>query len=747
MKKSLLTFSLVFALLTSLVTVAYAGYPKISGLVPGSAGYRLVQALLYKTGDVVVDVGPNAASFTYKVTIGFDSLSDICVTANGIGLTCSLYYNSAQGLYVIRVHDEGLFGFSGSYGTLANSDGYVYTAPKEDTGNTTDNNTYNYNHTVINPSSPGYTRTPTSNTAPSSWEVIDTLKAVYTKVDFAVQYLSLVCNWLDFQAGLLIDVVHSLERSVAPALEAVNNNLISFKDSTVTGLKNLDNDVVFGINVLLEQLNVQNRIYSGVTGIGSRLDTLVTNSAGIGSRLDSIISNGAVQVNTSPIEARLDKLISMYRKVNSVVLDTASISSGSVSSGSIRSAVGGELEDAVFWGMSGYNSANSFAYADPLTYVLNDVENPVIDRPLRGIQLGTSIPDSLNSSDSVLMAGVWKLASGQYEISDTYNAATGEYVQRLYTQSYDGTENWNMAVKSDGMNLFYLSDYAFEYLEANRYSMSGWSQFKYRPYAYAFNADKNSAAAYKNTYTIWGRNIRFVVDATEYPDVATWKTRLSNMAAAGTPLEIWWVPGVSGKTYSDGPIVETLDRITVAIPEGNSSIFGNRVRITGKYETYDSYTQTADIIAAINNIPLYDDSGVVAAITNLETTLSNPAATVTADLTEVTSRLDTLIENSASKIENTTINITEDNDAFNVFYITGEDGETQPITEFAKDLSGASGKFLSVLYRLVFSDALDSADSDLGSLEDFFTSTEPVEDTATQSADGSHEEVDIWSAF
>ena len=82
-----------------------------------------------------------------------------------------------------------------------------------------------------------------------------------------------------------------------------------------------------------------------------------------------------------------------------------------------------------------------------------------------------------------------------------------------------------------------------------------------------------------------------------------------------------------------------------------------------------------------------------------------------------------------------------------MFYITGEDGETQPITEFAKDLSGASGKFLSVLYRLVFSDALNSADSDLGSLEDFFTSTEPEEDITTQSADGIDEEVDIWSTF
>lgn len=478
MKKKIVAFCASFVLVVFSTVVAYAGYSPAASL--NNAGYALAQ-VIGAAGNIIVDVSPSATSYLYKVTIGFDSLSDLCAEANSFGVTCSLYYNSTQGVYVVRVQSpsavEKCFDLTGTYGVLANTEGYVYTAPKEDTGNTMVNNIYNYNHTVINPSSPGYTRTPTSNTAPSYWEVIDTLKAVYTKVDFAVQYLSLVCDWLDFQAGLLIDVVHSLERSVAPALEAVNNNLISFKDSTVTGLKNLDNDVVFGINVLLEQLNVQNRMYSSVVN-------LVTNSAGIGSRLDSIISNGAVQVNTSPIEARLDKLISMYRKVNSVVLDTASISSGSVSSGSIRSAVGGTLEDAVFWGMSGYNSANSFAYADPLTYVLNDVEHPVIDRPLRGIQLGTSIPDSLNSSDSVLMAGVWKLASGQYEISDTYNAATGEYVQRLYTQSYNGTENWNMAVKSDGMNLFYLSDYAFEYLEANRYSMSGWSQFKYRPYAY-----------------------------------------------------------------------------------------------------------------------------------------------------------------------------------------------------------------------------------------------------------------------
>lgn len=271
---------------------------------------------------------------------------------------------------------------------------------------------------------------------------------------------------------------------------------------------------------------------------------------------------------------------------------------------------------------------------------------------------------------------------------------------------------------------------------------AGW--LGYKNYDSTFYNQANAAAASKNKFTLAGQAFRIVVSADDYPDVASWTSYLS-----ANPLTFFYVlsaPTDSGAAV-DLPVVTMLDPVAIAIPEGDSTISAFRARITGKYETYDSYTQTADIISAINGIPAFDDTAVVDAIANLETTLSKPSATVTADLTEVTTRLDTLIENSASKVENVTVNITEDNDAFNVFYITGDDGETQPITEFAKDLSGASGKFLSVLYRLVFSDALDSADSDLGNLEDFFTSTEPVEDTATQSADSTHEEVDIWSAF
>ena len=114
------------------VTVAYAGYGP--AVTVGNGSYILSQ-LRDHTGNIVADVSPSAASYTYKVTVSYDSLSDICVTANGYGLTCSLYYNSFQGVYVVRVHDgltvEQIFDFTSTYGVLANSDGYIYTAKKD----------------------------------------------------------------------------------------------------------------------------------------------------------------------------------------------------------------------------------------------------------------------------------------------------------------------------------------------------------------------------------------------------------------------------------------------------------------------------------------------------------------------------------------------------------------------------------------------------------------------------------------
>ena len=501
-------------------------------------------------------------------------------------------------------------------------------------------------------------------------------------------------------------------------------------------LDDIYNMLDYASDISLSQLNVQNAIYSSVAGLGSRLDTLIINSntliinsAGIGSRLDSIITDGEVRVNTSSIDARLDKLISMYSKVNSVVLDTAAVNGGQ-----ITGAVGGALQDVMVYGRTRRENFQLTAAVPGLS--VNGAPTSFGDAMLRSVSFTASVPSYI-TDDATLAAGLWKSGSTNC-VSDTYNVATGEHIQRVNTVVLTGDETWTMATRAGSASIFY-TPFTGSNLRAQC------SRFNYVVPSTAFTQSSANVDDMAASFTVYSNALRFVSNVTS---VDNWKAYLRNKAAEGAPVTVYWIPDPA--TDGTGSVSSWYaDSATITIPEGDSTITADGLRVTGKYETYSSYTQTADIIRAINGLQLnsYDDSNVIAAITSLEATLSKPSATVTADLTEVTSRLDTLIENSASKIENTTINITSDNDAFNVFYITGSDGETQPITDFAKDLSSASGKFLSVLYRLVFSDALGSADSDLGNLEDFFTSTEPEEDVSTQSADGPYEEVDVWSAF
>lgn len=140
-------------------------------------------------------------------------------------------------------------------------------------------------------------------------------------------------------------------------------------------------------------------------------------------------------------------------------------------------------------------------------------------------------------------------------------------------------------------------------------------------------------------------------------------------------------------------------------------------------------------------------SQLTAVVEKLDALANKPAV----DLTTIESTLSTIsdkLDNTASDVNNTIINITNDNDYFSVFYITDGDGNTRSVTDFAGALTGASGKLLSLLYRLVFADALGSVDGDLGNMEDFFTSEEPPPATAAMNGDAApaNEVIDVWAS-
>lgn len=150
----------------------------------------------------------------------------------------------------------------------------------------------------------------------------------------------------------------------------------------------------------------------------------------------------------------------------------------------------------------------------------------------------------------------------------------------------------------------------------------------------------------------------------------------------------------------------------------------------------------------INALSGRDYTSQLTAVAEKLDALANKSAV---DLTTIESTLSTIsdkLDNTASDVNNTIINITNDNDYFSVFYITDGDGNTRSVTDFAGALTGASGKLLSLLYRLVFADALGSVDGDLGNMEDFFTSEEPPPATAAINGDTApaNEVIDVWAS-
>lgn len=427
-------------------------------------------------------------------------------------------------------------------------------------------------------------------------------------------------------------------------------------------LDDIYNMLDYASDISSSQLNVQNAIYSSVAGLGSRLDTLITNSAGIGGRLDSIINNGAVQVNTSSIDSRLDKLISMYSKVNSVVLDTAAVNGGQ-----ITGAVGGALQDVMIYGRTRRENFQLTTTLPGLS--VNGTPFVLGNTPLRSVHFTASVPAYI-TNDADLAAGVWKSGTYNY-VSDTYNASTGEYVQRINAITLTGEETWSMAARAGSSSIFYTS-FTGSNLRAEC------NLFNYVVPSTDFTQASANVDALGAAFTIYSNALRFVSPVTS---VDAWKTYLKNRVAEGNPVTVFWVPdpategtGTVSSWYAD-------TAPSISIPEGSSTITADGLRVTAKYETYDSYTKTADIIAAIDRLQLG----------------------VAPDLNPIVSRLDTLISQSSD----TVVNVVTNNTYITSVYQLDDEND---VADRSKEGIEKIGGVFKWLWKHAFKDAFGAAD-------------------------------------
>lgn len=98
------------------------------------------------------------------------------------------------------------------------------------------------------------------------------------------------------------------------------------------------------------------------------------------------------------------------------------------------------------------------------------------------------------------------------------------------------------------------------------------------------------------------------------------------------------------------------------------------------------------------------------------------------DLSNIESALSTIIDkmdNLPASVDNIVVNITEDNSAYNIFYVEDENGDKKSVTSVAGDSLSASGKLLQFLYKLIIGSAFSDVDNSIGGLNDFFFDNAP----------------------
>lgn len=572
-------------------------------------------------------VSPRQSSYT-SVSIGYDNLASLVYYCNENGLSTTLAYNSSLGVYVGWVYDDAFkitsLGVSLASGLLCNSDGKIYTAERESSTSVTVNN---FNQTIINNSSGSVSGSTGSPSVSSSWQEKDLLGKIYEKLFFINEWLQITKDWVKEVNYNVKNVNTNINNNVVPALVAINKNLSSMLTDTVSRLSSIQ-------SASWASVDAENRILSTLTGIGNQLG--------------SVIRNGQIQVNTSPLEARLDKLISMYSKVNSVVLDTASVTGGQ-----ITGAVGGELKDVVFWGNSTVASLRLYSSSD-INYTLNSAAThiPFTDPSgntivLRSVPLGSSIPSYI-SNDPVLLAGVW-LSGSTYNISDTLDISTGVYTQRIKELSLTGSESgYGVRTRSNGSVLYYRLYTGDGQLAARS------SHFTFVNFDSTLSSSGDTSQSIRDcTFTY--ANGMFCIASTSFTTVAQWTAWLKSHYNAGHPFTLYYVDGAAS-TWTATP-VSTDNRMTIAIPEGSSTISADLLRITGKYETYDSYAQTADIISGIGRTEALLSS-INTALTTVNSNVKNIksyTSNMKTNLTAVNTALTSVIADGLLKVDNSAV--------------------------------------------------------------------------------------------
>lgn len=315
------------------------------------------------------------------------------------------------------------------------------------------------------------------------------------------------------------------------------------------------------------------------------------------------------------------------------------------------------------------------------------------------------------------------LVSNNYTINTRVNNFQGDYYDNVTNNYYNNT-----TIINETTNNYY------DMTTNNYYTMSNWS-YDYQSRTYFVTLEDGTTITVQfgdDCLTITNNNVensyQYVIkNGGSSPDTPAackhnWTETIDVEPTCLEGGHANYTCSLCGETYEQ---ILSAKGHNWTVKEHVNTVYGENGQIVTQGHTlYECsacgeqwYTETA--------APPPDVSGggtIITWLTNFQTWLGDTLSVgLTVNLGSIVDKLQVLIDNSTSTVENVTnVDIDETNTAFNVFYVTGEDGEKKPIGEVSGDALSASGKLLNFLYKLVFENALSKVDDSITSMSDFY---------------------------
>lgn len=624
-------------------------------------------------------------STSKKNVVSFDSLTSLCVELNRAGYPCEIAFVSSLNGYAIKgtgyVHNtyesSRVYSLSGKY--YSNIEGSIIYTP--------------YQSDSLLSGISTYVSSISSTLTSKLTTLTNGVASIYTK-------LSSIDDSVLIGTGTLNNIYNYLTGDLTTYLQSI--------DSSIGGSETFLGQISTKMDSVVNTLTTENGKNSLFYPITQRLDTIIDRIVPAyshpfahrgwclsGDDMSSLsVSDVGYNALSSMMETVTEEYLSYHFFAGAYhidVLDSLSI---------VHATVGGN---------TGYFIRGTGTLSKSVNGINDFYENQTFYLGESGSTLFYASDDSRGST-------------GTFDVSPIVSAieTLNDNVSLISTFSRQGSQNFGLLdqPRQDSYSCIYYFSFPF--------NVSG-----FKLVLSSSLPDTSRLVVRLGSYSASLQNSDFTASGSQY--IFEHMFSASEFSSAVDP---YFVPAVpSDYTQGEGSIIlERNDASYNAFGEACNALYSS-LRY-GDSELYysSSYTWFSWFIEYTRNFGDFlarklDFSGVTSRLDSILAQLpSSGGGSSGFDLTNIESALSTIIDkmdNLPASVDNIVVNITEDNSAYNIFYVEDENGDKKSVTSVAGDSMSASGKLLQFLYKLIIGSAISDVDNSIGGLNDFFFDNAP----------------------